>query len=1055
MGLEFTVGNRVSARGLAWDVTEIVPLGAQTMLRMRCAAGDLIGLEWDILHPTEPVELLRAELRLDAAGSLAAWRLHHQACLLDQVLGPADMLAAEPGRVQIEPYQLVPLMRALELPRPRLLLADGVGLGKTIEAGLIVCELIARRRAHRVLIVTPAGPLLVQWAQELRQRFGLRFVPITDAAALQEQRRKLELGGNPFDAMALCLTSIDFAKQERVLEELERSTWDLAIIDEAHHCISAAASTDRDETQRRRLAEVIARRSDGLLLLTATPHDGYDPHFASLIELLDPSLVNGRGGLVGSGYRRHVVRRLKSHICNPATGAPMFRERKVVPVRVEVVAETVRQFHQALAALIAPRLRRGAQTRDHVDALAFVSLLKRSVSTVGACVNTLRVVAERYAQASANTAEAVALQRERARSLRAYRKRMLRFGVLDEAAEDDISELEADGMAADLHNFAPTGIALLTRPRRRGIDATVEALNALIRLGEAAAAHDPKLEAIVREVCSIRAAHPATNILIYTEYADSQFAVSGALRDATAVDGEVLAINGLDGERERTRVSERFAEEDGIILVSTDSLAEGLNLQQRCCNLIHLDLPYNPNRIEQRNGRIDRYGQAHEPQIRYLYLAGTFEERLLLRLIGKYEKARAQLTFMPDTLGVTADESDWSAGLVAGFAEKQAMLFEDESPAIRTLDQVAQEENSDAYRDLLREIDRAFDSFDRSAVRHGWLAHPGVNADATQAAVAIAARRRSDALLGGIDLPDFVAAAIAAETGRVAVEARSLRLPENWLAGLDDLPGFDGKQSVLRFTRNRNRLRDKQGRSLAFLGRAHPVVRQAISRAQRADGTVRDNRVSAACSDAGTSLAVLLMFSTELRSTARIELQHIIAVLLPIVGAPIKLDRPEQWLRLTDPNRALAKLDMWHRLFASWVPTRQPEADAVANTTMQSEAARISVEYQQRAKREASDLQQWLRGRADDICGAFVPRTGDLFGAAAAGPEWLCLSAPLDRLAGFAADGNNPPARRREANSAVELFQRRGKERDGRTLLVPPVLRQVGMLMLVPQALIG
>jgi hypothetical protein len=146
---------------------------------------------------------------------------------------------------------------------------------------------------------------------------------------------------------------------------------------------------------------------------------------------------------------------------------------------------------------------------------------------------------------------------------------------------------------------------------------------------------------------------------------------------------------------------------------------------------------------------------------------------------------------------------------------------------------------------------------------------------------------------------------------------------------------------------------------------------------------------------------------------------------------------------------------MWHQLFASWVPTRQPEAEAVAAITMQCEAARIGVEYQQRAEREASDLQQWLRGRADDICGAFVPRTGDMFGATTAGPEWLCLSAPLDRLAGFAADGNNPPARRREANSAVELFQRRGKERDGRALLVPPVLRLVGMLMLVPQALIA
>ena len=451
MGETFAAGSRVSARGLAWDVIEVAPLGAQTLLRLRCADGDLAGLDWDILHPAEPVELLRSELRPDAPGPLAAWRLHHQASLLDQVLGPTDMLVAEPGRVRIEPYQLVPLMRALELQRPRLLLADGVGLGKTIEAGLIACELIARRRAHRVLVITPAGPLLTQWAQELRQRFGLRFTAITDAAALQEQRRRLELGGNPFDAIALCLTSLDFAKQERVLEELERSAWDLAIIDEAHHCISAGTSTDREDTQRRRLAEVIARRSDGLLLLTATPHDGYDPHFASLIELLDPSLVDGCGGVAGNTYRRHVVRRLKSHIRDPATGRPLFRERRVLPVKVDLdgaALAPVRRFHHALAALIAPRLQRAAQGSEHVDALAFVSLLKRSVSTIGACVNTLRVVAQRYRQASDSEVEA--LRRERVRSLRAYRRRLLRYGVLDQGNESDMAELEADGMAADL-----------------------------------------------------------------------------------------------------------------------------------------------------------------------------------------------------------------------------------------------------------------------------------------------------------------------------------------------------------------------------------------------------------------------------------------------------------------------------------------------------------------------------------------------------------------------------------------------------------------------------
>ena len=276
MGEEFAVGSRVSARGLAWDVVEVVPLGAQTLLRLRCAGGDMGGLEWELLHPAEPVEPLRWGCARKRPGRwLRGGCIIRPACW-NRCSVREDVLLAEPGRVHIEPYQLVPLMRALELPRPRLLLADGVGLGKTIEAGLIICELIARRRAHRVLVVAPAGPLLVQWAQELRQRFGLRFTLVADGAALQEQRRKLELGGNPFDAIALCLVSLDFAKQERVLEELERSAWDLAVIDEAHHCIGSVASTDREDTQRRRLAEVIARRSDGLLLLTATPHDGYD-----------------------------------------------------------------------------------------------------------------------------------------------------------------------------------------------------------------------------------------------------------------------------------------------------------------------------------------------------------------------------------------------------------------------------------------------------------------------------------------------------------------------------------------------------------------------------------------------------------------------------------------------------------------------------------------------------------------------------------------------------------------------------------------------------------
>ena len=237
---------------------------------------------------------------------------------------------ASPGRVRIEPYQLVPLMRALELPRPRLLLADGVGLGKTIEAGLIACELIARRRAHRVLIVAPAGPLLTQWAQETAATVRAALhrdrrcrVHAGAAAQARARRQSVRCDRAVPDCRSTSPSRSACSRNSNVRRGIWRSSTRRIIVS------ATATSTDREETQRRRLAEVIARRSDGLLLLTATPHDGYDAHFASLIELLDPSLVDGRGGLVGTAYRRHVVRRLKQHIRDPATGMPLFRERRV------------------------------------------------------------------------------------------------------------------------------------------------------------------------------------------------------------------------------------------------------------------------------------------------------------------------------------------------------------------------------------------------------------------------------------------------------------------------------------------------------------------------------------------------------------------------------------------------------------------------------------------------------------------------------------------------------------------------------------------------------
>ncbi len=1032
-----SVGSKVAARGLEWDVMEAEQLGPQQRLRLSCAAGDLVGLEWDLLHPAEAVTLLQDEPRPEDVGTLDAWRRYHIACLLDQVPGAP----APPGRVALEAYQRVPLLRALDMVRPRLLLADGVGLGKTVQAGLIAAELIVRRRAHRILVVSPPGPLLRQWEQEMRVRFGLRFTAITDAAGLRAVRRGMELGGNPFEATALCLTSIDFAKQDRVLEELERASWDLVIIDEAHHCVAAAPTmVSTEANQRRRLAEVLARRGDGLLLLTATPHDGHDLHFASLIALLDPSLVDAAGRLIGTAYRRHVIRRLKSHVRDPRSGARLFRERVIIPVRVDVSAtdaQPVRQFHQALSALVAPRLRRSRDRAGLADALAFVSLLKRSMSSIAACLATLRVVAERYALSDIGTTDAdtAASRRERRRTLQAYRRRSARFGILDAADEADNARLEAEEIAA---NLAGTK--------------TADALLALIRLGEAAAPHDPKLAALVLEIRLIRLAHPAANILVYTEYADSQLSAVAALA-AARLGGTILTISGADPEAARTRAAERCAEEDDIILVSTDSLAEGLNLQQRCFHLIHLDLPYNPNRLEQRNGRIDRYGQRNDPQIRYLYLAGTFEERLLLRLIAKYEKARACLSFMPNTLGVGADPHSLHETLLAGFAEDAPGLFADAPRLVHSLDLAAEDSNSDAYRDLLREIDRAFESFDHMAVRHGWMAG------------AASVEPPADLPDTAIDLASFVASVLTADEN-------GTRVPAEWTQALDGLTGFDRLHGTVRLTGDPAQLRDTAGRELMYPGRSHPLTRRAIAWARSG----RTGQVSAAfgqalsllmtyMAEAGGASGTLFrqVFGLRLYPDGSIQQQPDFLWLAQPAGAPPGEAPPDQ--RPPDgtgryttpldkvppgaglPNSLRPPEGLWTDLFAAWAPAQIVAAGRLAAATAETLAAGFAVAHQQRAARDAGVAQAWLDRRAGELCGAVVPGIDDLFDVAPAAAAWRSCATAEQRLAGFAADPAVAVAQRREA---AEILSRFRALTAAQPAWPPPAVRTLGMLMLCP-----
>lgn len=1058
---ELLPGTEVTARGLRWELVLTQNLGPQVLHRLRGIEGAFAGRELDLLAPFDEIIPVARGLRPENPAPLVNWLAYHQAFLLEQAFGMDALSAVQPGRLRIEPYQLVPVLRAIRMTRVRILLADAVGLGKTIQAGLLLTELIARRIAHRVLIVSPSGPLLAQWETEMSQRFGLRF-QVIDRQALDTVRRSTELGAIPFDHISLGLASIDFLKQEKVLEDLERSSYDVVIIDEAHHCTEVGGD-DRDASLRRRLAEVLARRSDTLILATATPHDGNDRSFASICELLDPSLVDGAGRLRGERYRPHVVRRLKKHILTD-TGEPRFKEREVEPCPVRARAGEHDRFielHRKLLALIAPELRKALRSRRYSDVLSFISLLKRSVSTVTACKATLEAVRDRYRNIQTQSEESQESRRQRLRSLREFNRNLERFGTTSIEQEAGQHILEVEDLAQQLIALEREAGTEARHQRRYG--SMAEALDELIQIAETAVAQDPKLATAVAQVQAIRTAEPRANVLIYTEYTDSQAALADRLRNAGV--GEVLTMNGDDDEKTRATVTNRFRTEENLILVSTDAAAEGLNLHQRCHHLLHLELPFNPNRLEQRNGRIDRFGQEQNPIVRYLFLCGTFEQRILLRLIAKYERQRKLLTFVPNTLGLTASAEATAGRLLAGLVEEEASMFQREEPVF-DLDSGEENRGADAAtRELLEEIDRSLQGFERAATANTWLAGDGVNAEASLFAEADQARRRG-AALNSVDLARFVRDAVLLEGGQVrdlSPDITEMTLPPAWMPGLKDTPGVDADTRTVRLTTKLDVLQDAQQREIGFLGRAHPLVRRALDRVRHLalGGTALsvDQRVSAVAGDVAIP-ALLFTFLGRIHSRAGREFEQVVAILLRPPSTAEFIEDSATWLRFANPANAINTRDVWKNHFAAWAQDAEDTALAAARQKFRPIAIEVLNRRRLELRKDRDQLQDWLQSRTGEIIAdrgqlavaLELPGIGRQAAAQPSAEPWARLTDPLERLAGFASDNTQPVALRHEAQTVLNLFKKRRDDLDSRDALGEPEVATLGMLMIVPRS---
>ena len=502
------------------------------------------------------------------------------------------------------PYQREAVETALDSGRlrPRLLIADAVGLGKTLEIGMILSELIRRGRGRRILIVCPRH-VLEQMQHEMWSRFAIPFVRL-DSEGVQEVKQKLPATRNPFSYFEKVIVSMDTLKQDRFVHDLRRHRWDAVVIDESHNVTNQA-------TQNNQLARVLAPNTDALILASATPHNGSNTSFAQLISLLEPTAVTPEGEIVQDAVPRLMVRRHRySDSVKDVVGDKWAPRRdpdlllvSPSPEEKAVAAELAGTWTHPPAGMSAPTSGSGAKLFPWTLAKAFLSSPVALRETIHARLASLAK------RAGVEDVEEI----PHTSALAAERDALMRLDALNDACLPDGS------------------------PRSGKYQRLVELLRS-----KGVAKNSPE------------------RVVVFAE----RVGTLGWLRhhliaDLKLKDDQVQVLHGGLTDTEQQAVVESFKQSSSPIrvLVTGDVASEGVNLHQQCHELVHFDIPWSLIRIEQRNGRIDRYGQRIPPQITALLL--NLEDvhgfkgdlRVLSKLLEREREAHTALGDVASLMG--------------------------------------------------------------------------------------------------------------------------------------------------------------------------------------------------------------------------------------------------------------------------------------------------------------------------------------------------------------------------------------------------------------------
>lgn len=593
---DFMPGNLVRARGREWVVQSE---SRRDWLRLRPLGGaddDIIALIPALeLQPVKPATFPWPQPAL--AGNHAAALLLRDALRLKLRAGGGPFRSF--GNIAVEPrgYQLVPLLMALRLTTIRLLIADDVGIGKTIEAGLIARELMDRGEITHFAVLCPPH-LVEQWLSELETRFNLQAVPLTSASAARIER-DIPHGVNLFDHYPVVVVSLDYIKSERHREHFLAIAPECVIVDEAHTCASSGAGK---QLRFELLQRLVKNEERHLILLTATPHSGDETAFYNLLSLLDPRFIALQNRTSASDplrqeLARHFVQRRRKDIAEwqAETGDGRgFPRRMKTEVTYQLSGDWGAFFDsvQDYCRELAETIERKGEGRSRLIWYATLALLRCVASSPAAAVKALSTRLEG------------------------------RLETDDLLSDDRLHDGEADDL--DSNDLEPPA-QLEEASRLKKLIDEAECLS-----GKAG---DPKLAALIRhiEVLVKEGYHP----VVFCRYIATAHYVADHLRKVLP-SATIESITGEYTPEERRERVEAMEEGDVRILVATDCLSEGINLQHLFTAVVHYDLAWNPTRHEQREGRVDRFGQqAAEVRCTMLYGQDNPVDGFVLNVILK------------------------------------------------------------------------------------------------------------------------------------------------------------------------------------------------------------------------------------------------------------------------------------------------------------------------------------------------------------------------------------------------------------------------------------